>query len=48
MGIYRVKKAFGHYAVGAVIQLSDGDAEKHKEFLEAVKDNKKAVSGGSK
>jgi len=46
MGIYKVKKAFGHYAEGAIIQLSAADAEKYKEFIEAV--NKKAASGSAK
>jgi len=48
MGIYKVKKAFGHYSVGSIVQLSDGDAEKYKDFIEAVKDNKKATASGGK
>lgn len=48
MGIYRVKKAFSQYSVGATIQLSDADAEKYKDFIEAVKDNKKATASGGK
>jgi hypothetical protein len=49
MGIYKVKKAFGHYEAGATIQLSSADAEKYKDFLEPVKtDNKKASNGSVK
>ena len=49
MGIYKVKKPFGHYEAGATIQLSASDAEKYKDFVEPVKpDNKKAQPGSVK
>ena len=48
MTIYKVKKAFAHYEVGAVIQLSAADAEKYKDFIEAVKSDKKAPNGSVK
>ncbi|MFA5162096.1 MAG: hypothetical protein WC421_07605 [Elusimicrobiales bacterium] len=46
--LYRVKKPFGGYAEGAVIQLSDADAERHKEYLEPFKRDRKADAPGTK
>jgi len=46
--LYRVKKPFGGYAEGAVIQLTDADAERHKDFLEPLKKDKKADAPNGK
>ena len=46
--LYRVKKPFGGYAEGAVIQLSDADAERHKDYLEPLKKDKKADAPNAK
>jgi len=45
---YRVKKKFGSYGAGSVIQLSDIDAEAYKEFIEPYKRDKKGVTGATK
>ena len=46
--LYKVKKPFGGYMEGAVIQLSDSDAERHKDYLEPFKKDKKADSPNAK
>ena len=46
--LYRVKKPFGGYMEGAVVQLSDADAERHKDYLEPFKRDKKADAPNGK
>ena len=46
--LYRVKKPFGGYAEGAVIQMNDTDAERHKDFIEPFRKDKKADAPNGK
>jgi len=46
--LYRVKKPFGGYAEGAVVQLSEADAERHKDFIEPFRKDKKADTPNGK
>lgn len=48
MKLYRVKKKFGNYEAGTVIQLSDSDAEQYRDYLEPYKRDKKGVTGATK
>jgi|GEM_PF-2540252 hypothetical protein len=48
MKVYKVKKKFGNYEEGVLVQLTDSDAEQYKEFVEPFTRNKKGVTGATK
>ena len=48
MKLYKVIKPFGGYSAGAVIQLNETDAERHKDCIEPLKKDKKADAQNAK